>query len=309
MEPVIQVENLVHRFGARAALDGLSFEVRRGEVFGLIGPNGAGKTTSVRLLNGLYRPTSGKMRVLGLDPASQGRKVRLRSGVLTENPALYERLSARENLEFFGALAGMKPADCKARVSELLAFFELDSRASERVGVFSKGMKQRLALARALLTRPELLFLDEPTSSLDPEATQQVRELIQSIRKRGEHTVVLCTHHLDEAERLCDRVAVMKAGRVLAAGSLAELSARYRPEQWLEVELLEPMTTPFSGRGVAGVLAVEFGYPLIRVKIASRAAIPATVARLSELGAPILRVQLLKPSLEQIYFQLQQAAE
>ena len=141
METAIQVENLSHSFGPRQVINDLTFSVRRGEVFGLLGPNGAGKTTSVRLLNGLYRPSTGSIRVLGLDPVKEGKEVRQRSGVLTETPALYERLSARENLEFFGTLAGMKPADLKQRMGELLAFFELEKRANDKVGAYSKGMK------------------------------------------------------------------------------------------------------------------------------------------------------------------------
>ena len=169
METAISVNHLVHSFGERRAVDDLTFEVGRGEVFGLLGPNGAGKTTTVRLLNGLYQPSGGVMRILGLDPAARGQEVRARTGVLTETPALYERLTAYQNLEFFGRLADMKPTDLKQRIAELLEFFELEKRANDKAGTYSKGMKQRLALARALLTRPEVVFLDEPTSGLDPE--------------------------------------------------------------------------------------------------------------------------------------------
>ena len=295
----------MHNFGARRAIDGLSFEVRRGEVFGLLGPNGAGKTTSVRLLNGLYRPTSGSIHILGLDPAENGREVRRRTGVLTETPAMYERLSARENLEFFGTLSGLETGDLKQRVAEMLAFFELEKRANDKVGSYSKGMKQRLALARALLARPELIFLDEPTSGLDPESALQVRELIQAIRQRDGHTVVLCTHHLDEAERLCDRVGVMKSGRFLAVGSQAELAARFQPGLWVDIQLYQPMMAPFSGKGVEGLLAVELGFPLIRVQVEQEAAIPVLVSRLAAAGAQILGVQPNKASLEEIYFKLQ----
>jgi len=308
MEAAIQVENLTHNFGERKAIDGLSFEVRRGEVFGLLGPNGAGKTTSVRLLNGLYRPSSGSIRILGLDPAEHGREVRLRTGVLTETPAMYERLTARENLEFFGTLSGLEETDLKQRVAEMLEFFDLEKRANDKVGTYSKGMKQRLALARALLARPELIFLDEPTTGLDPESALQVRELIQSIRKRDGHTVVLCTHHLDEAERLCDRVGVMNTGRFLAVGSLSELAARFQPGLWVEVQLYQPMAVPFSGRGLPGMVAVESGFPLIRVQVEQESVIPTLVSRLAEAGAQIMRVHPQKATLEEIYFKLQQQA-
>lgn len=308
MQAAIQVENLSHSFGTRRAIDGLSFEVQRGEVFGLLGPNGAGKTTSVRLLNGLYRPTSGSLRVLGFDPTQNGQEVRRRSGVLTETPAMYERLSARENLEFFGTLAGLQATDLKGRVAEMLAFFELEKRANDKVGAYSKGMKQRLALARALLPRPELIFLDEPTSGLDPESALQVRELIQSIRQRDGHTVVLCTHHLDEAERLCDRVGVMNSGRFLAVGSLAELGARFQPGLWVEIELCQPLAAPFNSGDLPGLKVVEGGFPLMHVQVVEEAVVPALVSRLAAAGAQILRVQPNKVTLEEIYFKLQQQA-
>jgi ABC-2 type transport system ATP-binding protein len=308
LESAVQVENLNHSFGPRRAINDLSFEVRRGEVFGLLGPNGAGKTTSVRLLNGLYRPTSGSIRVLGIDPGEHGQEVRSRTGVLTETPALYERLTALENLEFFGTLAGMKPPVLQRSVAEMLAFFGLEGRASDKVGAYSKGMKQRLALARALLAKPELIFLDEPTSGLDPESAQQVRELIQSIRKRDGHTVVLCTHHLDEAERLCDRVGVMNSGRFLAVGSLAELAARFHPGLWVEIQLFQPLSASWTATDLPGVLALEPGFPLIRVHVEQEAVIPALVSSFAAGGAQILRVQPIQASLEEIYFKLQQQA-
>jgi ABC-2 type transport system ATP-binding protein len=228
--------------------------------------------------------------------------------VLTETPAMYERLTARENLEFFGTLSGLDEADLKQRVAEMLEFFDLEKRANDKVGTYSKGMKQRLALARALLARPELLFLDEPTTGLDPESALQVRELIQSIRKRDGHTVVLCTHHLDEAERLCDRVGVMNTGRFLAVGSLSELAARFQPGLWVEIQLYQPMAVPFSGRGLPGLVAVESGFPLIRVQVEQESVIPTLVSRLAEAGAQLMRVQPQKATLEEIYFKLQQQA-
>ncbi|NMB88918.1 MAG: ABC transporter ATP-binding protein, partial [Chloroflexi bacterium] len=247
MENVIEVEALQHYYGRQQAIGGLSFQVHRGEVLGLLGPNGAGKTTTVRLVNGLFPPTSGHIRVLGLDPVQQGYAVRQRTGVLTETPALYERLTARQNLEFFGVMAGMPEADRQARIAELLAFFELTERADHRTGTFSKGMKQRLALARALLHRPQLLFLDEPTSGLDPEAAQQVHTLIDDVRRRNGQTVLICTHNLFEAQRLCDRLAIMNHGHLLALGTLAELRRRVTPGLWVQVELMQPLAGDPAG--------------------------------------------------------------
>ncbi|WP_298008944.1 MULTISPECIES: ABC transporter ATP-binding protein [Anaerolinea] len=303
----IAVQHLVHAFGERRALDDLSFTVGEGEVFALLGPNGAGKTTTVRLLNGLYRPTAGTIRVLGLDPSVQGGQVRAQTGVLTESPALYERLTARQNLRFFGEMMGMPAADLRRRMDDLLGFFDLADRADERVATFSKGMKQRLALARALLNRPKILFLDEPTAGLDPEASRQVRELIASLRRENGQAVFLCTHILTEAERLCDRVLILNRGRALAMGSLEELQRRFNPGVWVEVQLLEPHLIPAGELPFA--LQVQAQDALLRVQVSRVEDIPALVSRLAGLGAPIVRVEPARPSLEDIYFTLQAQAE
>ncbi len=210
--PVIETESLSRSFGPVRAVDGPTFQVYEGEVFGLLGPNGAGKTTTVRLLNGVLRPSGGRARVLGLDPVQDGCRLRQQTGVLTETPSLYERLTARENLSLFGALYGIPETKLSRRVARMLEEFGLADRADGRVGEFSKGMKQRLALARALLHEPPLLFLDEPTAGLDPEAARQVTEMIARLSRKEGRAVFLCTHNLTEAQRLCDRVAVM--GRV-----------------------------------------------------------------------------------------------
>src|SRR5574342_887656 len=214
MNSIIEVKDLQRTFGVQRAVDGMTFTVESGEVFGLLGPNGAGKTTTVRLLNGILPPSAGSARVFGLDPSTQGETVRRRTGVLTETPALYERLPARENLEFFGTLHEIAASELQARVDEMLGFFGLLARAKDKVETYSNGMKQRLALARALIHKPPLLFLDEPTSGLDPEAAQQVNDMIASLSRANGQTVVLATHNLLEAQRLCDRVAIMNRGKI-----------------------------------------------------------------------------------------------
>lgn len=311
MQGIIQVEGLVHQFGERRALDGLTFEVGQGEVFALLGPNGAGKTTTVRLLNGLYEPTQGRMSVLGLNPATQGAEVRRQAGVLTEGSALYERLTAAQNLDFFGTLAGMPDGERKARIAELLHFFHLQDRQSDRVGTFSKGMKQRLALARALLTRPPLVYLDEPTSGLDPEAAQQVHELIADLRRQDGQTVVLCTHNLVEAERLCDRVGVMNRGRLLACGSLDELRRQYAPGLWVQVDLWAPLPAgaALSLGALPGLMQIESQPQSLRVQMQSEANIPHLAAALVGAGAQLLRLQPQQVSLEEMYFKLQESVQ
>lgn len=220
---LITVEDLTKRFGALTAVDELSFAVAEGEVFGLLGHNGAGKTTTVRLLNGLLMSDNGRSSVLGFDPSRQGATLRKRTGVLTETPALDERLTARENLAIYADLFGVPPGDCKQRMTSLLETFGLSARADDRVGSYSNGMKQRLALA--LLHEPTVLFLDEPTAGLDPVAARGVHELIELFTSAG-RAVLLCTHNLDEAQRLCDRVAILEQGHLLALGTPEELASR-----------------------------------------------------------------------------------
>ena len=206
-EPALVVEHLTKRFGERVAVDDVSFSVDVGEVFGFLGPNGAGKTTTVRILATLIAPTSGTARVAGLllDPAN-GVDIRKRIAVMTENPGLYLRLTVAENLEFFAGLYEL--VEPRARIGQVLAAVNLAGRANDPCGSLSKGLRQRVALARTLLSDPAVVFLDEPTSGLDPVASREVHELIDGLRERGV-TVFLTTHRLEEAERLCDRVAIL----------------------------------------------------------------------------------------------------
>src|SRR5215208_1674699 len=202
--PVIQISSLSRRFGEKNAVDHLTLAVQAGEIFGFLGHNGAGKTTTVRLLNGVLEPTFGQACVLGLDPQTDGPAVRAQTGVLTETPSLDERLTARENLSFYADLYSVPRLEVAQRVNSLLTEFELADRADEKVGGYSKGMKQRLALARALLHRPKVLFLDEPTAALDPVAARHLHSLVENLARHEGCTVFLCTHNLMEAQKLCD---------------------------------------------------------------------------------------------------------
>jgi ABC-2 type transport system ATP-binding protein len=307
MATAIEVHNLERHFGSIRAVDGISFTVEEGEVFGFLGPNGAGKTTTVRLLNGVLAPTAGTARVLGLDPPTQGCELRRHTGVLTETPSLYERLTARDNLGTFGALYGVPEAALPARVEALLDQFDLLGRADDKVGGYSKGMKQRLALARALLHEPPLLFLDEPTAALDPEAAHQVTDLIEQLSHQGGRTVFLCTHNLDEAERLCDRVAVLNQGRVLAVGSLEELSRTLWKGLWVDFALEQDLGPAVLDevRTLPGVRQVEAAAGTLAVQVEAQGAIPDLVAALAGRGARIVRVNPRRHSLEDVYFEIQ----
>lgn len=307
MNAVIEVNSLVRVFGQNRAVNGMTFHVEQGEVFGLLGPNGAGKTTTVRLLNGILPPSEGTARVFGFDPATQGEDIRRKTGVLTETPALYERLSARENLEFFATLQAIPEADVSRRVDEMLEFFELTSRAKDKVETFSKGMKQRLALARALIHKPPLLFLDEPTSGLDPEAAQQVNDLIENLTSANGQTVVLATHNLFEAQRLCDRVAVMNKGKILALGSLKELARKLWPVTWVDITFhMKPQENIADAlEAHRGVIQVSAEEEALAVQVENEDVIPEVVRHLVEKGESILRVNPRDYTLEDIYFALQ----
>ncbi len=305
MDSSIVVEHLGHRFDTRFVLQDLNYEVQQGEVFALLGPNGAGKTTSIRLLNGLYKPTQGKIRVFGKDPVKDGSSIRKATGVLTETSALYERLTARENLLFFGRLYGLTESLLLKRIDETLHFFALKERENDRVSTYSKGMKQRLALARAFLNHPQILFLDEPTASLDPESSLQVNELIESLSKNDDRIVFLCTHRLEEAERLADRIAILNNGKLLALGSMDELRRRYNPGLWVEIELMRPLEERTVLENVRGVSQLQVEDRRLRVQVEEEEVIPALVNELVARRAEILRVNPQMVSLEEIYFKLQ----
>jgi ABC-2 type transport system ATP-binding protein len=222
----IRTEALTRDFKTTRAVDRLCIEVPRGTVFGFLGPNGSGKTTTIRMLLGTLEPTSGRAQVLGLDVARQSDEIRARCGALLEHCGVYERLSAEDNLELYGRICDMPANERRARIQELLETFGLWRRRRDGAGTFSRGMKQKLAVARALLPRPELVFLDEPTAGLDPLAAAELREELASIVRREGVTVFLTTHNLSEAEKLCSQVAVIRSGTLLAQGSPDELRAR-----------------------------------------------------------------------------------
>ena len=304
---VIKTESLSRHFGAITAVDQLTLTIERGEVFGFLGPNGAGKTSTVRLLNGVLTATSGRAVVLGMDVQAQGSAVRRRTGVLTESPSLYERLTGRENLLTFGALYDISECELETRVDEALEFFGLTDRADEKAGGYSKGMKQRLAVARALLHRPELLFLDEPTASLDPAAARSVTDLIEALSHQEGRTVFLCTHNLGEAQRLCDRVGVISRGRLIAMGTPAALAKELFRGTWVDIDLTEDLARPLVQqlRGLQAVVDLIAEPRHIAVQVREDEVIPEVVAAVVEAGGQIFRVAPREHTLEEIYFELQ----
>jgi ABC-2 type transport system ATP-binding protein len=303
----IQTDHLSRRFGDRPAVDNVTLTVEPGEVFAVLGPNGAGKTTMVRLLNGVLSPSAGTCRVLGFDPVTQGGEVRKRTGVLTESPALYERMTARENLHFFGTMYGMRAEKLPIQADAMLAAFDLSERADDKVGSFSKGMKQRLALARSVLHEPEVLFLDEPTAALDPEAARRVTELIMEFSHRAGRTVFICTHYLPEAERLCDRVAVLNRGSLIAMGTLAELARTLWHGTWVDVECLATpgQTLIQSLHALPYVTEIRCDGRRLGVQVENEECIPAVVKEVVDHDGQVLRVNPREHTLEEVYFELQ----
>ena len=305
-EPIISAKGLTRRFDEVIAVESLTMEVQAGEVFCLLGHNGAGKTTTVRLLNGVLAPSDGTARVLGLDPMLDGPALRRSTGILTETPSIDERLTGRENLRIYADLYSIPRDEVSQRVEGLLEAFELAHRADHRAGSYSKGMKQRLALSRALLHRPQLLFLDEPTAGLDPVAARRVHRMIIRLSHEEHRTVVLCTHNLAEAQKLCNRVAVLEHGHLVALGTTAELAGQVGRSQRLEIEV-----DPGSMTAALGVLQSSPGITdasredgTLRVVGTERDAIPGLIAALVAAGIRIYRVTPEEPSLADVYFAL-----
>lgn len=306
---MIETFDLGRRFGSFVAVDRVSFAVPSGSVLALLGPNGAGKTTTVRMLAGLLAPTEGTATVAGFDARRDPAAIRARVGLVTDVPGLYEQMTTGAYLDFFGAMYGM-PAPARARrVEELIGFFELADHRTERMAGFSKGMKQKVALARALLHSPDVLFLDEPTSGLDPIAARTVRELIVSL-KHARRAIILCTHDLDEAERLADQVAIIRGGRLIACDTPAGLRAVGSSAVVVRVELAEPHpAAPAMLDTVAGVLDPrvvpnDVAQPKVLLEYRTadpRAVNPRVVARLSADGAAIVSITCQTRTLEDVY--------
>ncbi len=303
----IEIQGLTRRFGETLAVDHLDLNILAGEIFGLLGHNGAGKTTTVRLLNGVLTPTAGHVRVLGLDPITQGTILRRQTGVLTETAAVDERLTGREILTCFANLYRLPKNMIERRIADLLDEFGLAEYADDLAGTYSKGMRQRLLLARTLLHSPRILFLDEPTTGLDPAGRRVVHELILQQSHHDDRTVVLCTHDLVEAQRLCDRVAVLERGRIVAVGSPAPLAKRLQQGVCLRIELSE--ITSAIQKAVEDfndTQEVDWDrtHCVLSLRVPVREMIPPLLTALVEAGAQIFSVVPQEPTLEDVYFAL-----
>ncbi|MGI6376359.1 MAG: ABC transporter ATP-binding protein [Anaerolineae bacterium] len=307
---IIAARGLSMRFGDVEAVSDLDLEVQQGQVFGFLGPNGAGKTTTVRLLNGLLEPTAGEATVLGMDVRTQGALVRRETGVLTESPSLYEALTARQNLAFYGDLYGVPSEALLRRVDEVLERFGLSERADDKVGGYSKGMQQRLALARAFMHQPKLLFLDEPTAGLDPAASRMVVELIAEQATTDGRTVFLCTHNLTEAQRLCDVVGVIDRGRLQAVGAPESLARQMWQRIWVDLRLAAaPSAATVAALEALPASSVQVDGARLAVELDGQEPIADLVALLVAQGERVLAVVPREHTLEDIYFRLQSHGE
>ena len=299
----IEARDLVRDFGPIRALDHLSLDVPAGIVFGFLGPNGAGKTTAIRTFLGLVEPTSGSARVFGFDTKAEGDRVRERAGALLEHHGLYERLTAEQNLDFAGRVWRMPAGDRRARIRELLDQFGLWDRREEAVGKWSRGMKQKLAVARAVFHRPPLVFLDEPTAGLDPVASAALREDLASLATGQGVTIFLTTHNLVEAERLCDLVGVIRRGQLAALGPPSSL----HPNDSGLVRITGTGLNPSIASAAAelpGVLQATVLNGTLEVKLSEGTRPADLVAMLVERGVGIDEVRRDRQTLEEAFLEL-----
>ena len=246
-EPLIRARGLTKRFGAFTAVDAIDFDVAPGEAFGFLGPNGAGKTSTMRMISCISPVTSGTLRVLDLDVATDGPRIRARLGVVPQSDTLDMELTVRENLLIYGRYFDLPRAEIRRRADELLEFVQLAERANDQVEPLSGGMKRRLTIARSLINEPDLLLLDEPTTGLDPQARHLLWDRLYRLKQRGV-TLVLTTHYMDEAEQLCDRLVVMDKARIVAEGSPRQLIERYSTREVLELRFAAGVQASIDGQ-------------------------------------------------------------
>lgn len=297
---MIHTEDLSKQFGDFWAVDGVSIDVRPGEVMALLGQNGAGKTTTVRMLTSVLRPTRGMASVGGHDVVAQPEKVRSMVGVLTEQHGLYLRMSGMEYLDYFGRIYRLSPAERRQRCAYLLEYFGLAEAAGQTIGQYSKGMRQKLAIARALIHSPQVLLLDEPTSAMDPESAHLVRQSIAGLRAEN-RTIIICTHNLIEAEMLADHVAIIYRGRIVVSGTVAALKRELLGPPEYDVRLGDgrppgPLDLP------AGVTLVEEANSHLRFRVEDPpTANPILLRRLLESGLQVVTLEEVPRSLEQVY--------
>ncbi len=309
-EPIILIKNLSVDFGKFTALENVTFEVPRNSIFGFLGPNGAGKTTTIRVLLGLLRPSQGNALVFGLDTTLDGQKIRQECSVLLEHHGLYEVLSAEDNLRFYGRIWKIPKTQLKERIEELLVHIGLWERRKERVSKWSKGMKQKLAIARCFLNHPSLIFLDEPTSGLDPEAAASFRKDLYSIVYKEQTTVFLTTHNLDEAEKLCSHIAIINKGKLLVTGTPEELKSNQNKGCLFEI-IASGINEEIIGRLRSNVLVNSLTYEkeILLVELLDSENISSIITNLVSDGVNIKETKMVHKSLEEVYLRIMEESK
>lgn len=298
---MIHTEDLSKQFDAFWAVDGVNLDVPAGQVLVLLGPNGAGKTTTVRMLTSILRPTRGTARVAGYDVIRDADRVRGAVGVLTEHHGLYGRMNAMEYLEFYASLYRLDGAAAAKRRDSLLEQFGLSGDRKKRLGEYSKGMRQKLALVRALLHDPQVLLLDEPTSAMDPESARMVRDAIRSLRS-GDRTILLCTHNLVEAEELADQVAIIRRGRIILNDTLAGLKLQLLGPAEYELHLSGGLNGWIPD--VPGVVVSGYSEGVLRLRVANpEKSNPALLRQVVSHGLDVVALQEVPRSLESVYLE------
>lgn len=300
---MIETEDLSKQFHDFWAVDGVTLSVKPGQILALLGQNGAGKTTTVRMLTALLRPTRGRARVAGYDVARYGREVRASVGVLTEQHGLYMRMTGAEYLDFFGQVYRLNSHERLTRSNYLLEYFGLAQAAAQRIGEYSKGMRQKLALARALMHEPPVLLLDEPTSAMDPESARLVRDEIARL-KSTQRTIVICTHNLAEAEALADIIAIIYRGRILMSGTLDELVRKVLGDAEYEARFVRPWHGQLPALP-AGTDIIARQADRLRLKIKNPEVVnPVLMEELARQHVPLLAFQEVPRTLEQVYLKV-----
>jgi lipooligosaccharide transport system ATP-binding protein len=302
VSPLIRARGLVKRFGGFTAVDGIDFDLQRGEAFGFLGPNGAGKSSTMRMIGCVSPPSAGELSILGLDPVKDGREIRARLGVVPQDDTLDSELTVRENLLIYGRYFGLPRDVIRERTAQLLDFVQLSDRADDQVEPLSGGMKRRLTIARSLINEPDILLLDEPTTGLDPQARHAVWDRLFRLKQQGV-TLVLTTHYMDEAEQLCDRLVVMDAGKIVAEGTPRELirrdqrrtTIRFRLPDGVAAGELPGGLVPNSD-GAAGEISVQADDPVT--------ALNALTSWALERSIPLDGLEVRQPNLEDVYLEL-----
>ena len=305
MRYIIEIKNLTKKFGQFTAVNSMNLKVREGEIFGFLGPNGAGKTTTISMLTTLIKPTSGIAFIAGNNVQTEGVKVRAIIGVVPQQFSLFPELTAEENLSYIGKLYGMSSGLIKERSGTLLKTVSLYEHRERIAGIFSGGMKQRLSLAASIMANPKILFMDEPTTGLDPQSRIAMRELTKKLNKEG-MTIVYTTHDMDEADKICDRISVMDKGRIVADGTSAELKKKITSYHWLEIELEQPDRNliPFLEK-LPFVTKVEAKGNFINVAVKEKKEVFKKLSNhLFKKGEKVREIRFKEPTLEEVFIHL-----